>query len=84
MLTDSNDGAKLGLFVLITVDGDGVEEGERENCEERERYRAEESSASPPHRATIRTKVHGKGEVESMLDVLMVRGCLSDARVAGT
>jgi len=60
MLTDSNDGAKLRLLVLISsVDGDGAEENESENCEERERHGAEEVSTLPPRRATSRTRNRG-------------------------
>ena len=83
MLTDSNDGARLRLFVLVTVDGDGAEENESKNCEERERYRAKEGSTLPPRRATIETKVHGEGKVRNVLNMLVAQGCLTDARVSG-
>ena len=45
MLTDSNNGAELRLFVLVSsVDGNGIEENESKNCEEHEKHGAEEVS----------------------------------------
>lgn len=35
-LTDTNDGSKLGLLVLVSVDGDGAQEDESENSEQDE------------------------------------------------
>ena len=85
MLTDSNDGAKLRLLVFISsVDGDGAEENESENCEEHERHGTEEVSTLPPRRATSRTRDHDEGRGRSMLNALAVWGFISDAQVAGT
>ena len=39
LLTNTNDGSKLGLLVLIGgIDGDGAQEDESENGEEDERH----------------------------------------------
>jgi hypothetical protein len=73
MLTDSNDGAKLGLLVLISsVDGDRAEENESENCEEYERHGTKDVSTLPPRRAMSRTRDHDEGRGGSMLDLLAV------------
>lgn len=76
-LTDSNDGSKLGLFVLIGgVDGDGAEEDKSENCEEHERHGAEKVSALPPRRTAGGTRDHDEGRGRSMVQTCWRPGVL--------
>lgn len=81
MLTYSNYSAKLRLFVLICVDGDGTDENESKNCEEHKREGAEEGSTLFRRRATSRRRDHGerRGESMYMLDVLAFWGFISGA-----
>ena len=66
ILTDSDDGAKLRLFVLVSVDCDGAEENKSEDCEEHERHGAEEVSTLPPRRVRSGTGDHGEGRGRSV------------------
>jgi hypothetical protein len=78
-LTDSNNGSKLGLFVLVGgVDSDGAEEDKSENGEEHERHGAEEVSTLPPRRTTSGTRDHDEERWEKYgADVLAVRDFIS-------
>ena len=60
LLTNTDDGSKLRLLVLIGVDRNGAQENEGQDGEEDERHGAEEVSALPPRRATSGTRDHGE------------------------